>query len=119
MDEVLQRRTHSIAMIVMSATLRKDLIRHALRARHLPLRGEGKKFVLWQKERDFVPYNIRHRVQLTPLPPLKGVRTPGKQSGGLFPVRTGRQAPKELSAKLTERAPPAGLSSQRLREHNG
>ena len=42
MDEVLLRRTHSIAMIVMSATLRKDLIRHALRARHLPLRGEGK-----------------------------------------------------------------------------
>ena len=38
---VLLRRTHLIAMIVMSATLRKDLIRHALRARHLLLRGEG------------------------------------------------------------------------------
>ena len=62
MDEVFGGRTHSIAMIVMSATLRKDLIRHALRACHLPLRGEGKKFVLRQKQRDSMPYNIRHCV---------------------------------------------------------
>ena len=57
-----------------------------------PPKGEARDrlnvmlYVIWQRIVLFLPQNGQKA-------PLKGVRTPGKQSGGLFPVRTGRQAP--------------------------
>ena len=58
-------------------------------------RLNARSYVVWHKIALFLPQDDQKA-------PLKGVRTPGKQPGGLFPCEDGPAGPGMLSPQATE-----------------